>query len=465
MRAYSTPVVVDVPASARLTDIRLRAGGARPGLVVLRRKAEPGAVVLRRRTGQAAVAGRHRAASSATRSRALAKGLMAAGIGAGDRVALMSRTRYEWTVVDYAIWTAGAVTVPVYETSSAEQVEWILTDSGAAGDRRSRPRRIAGDRRGAAAAAGRAADLADRGRRGGRPVARRAGGRGRRRSARPTSPAPGIGRGRGPGHDHLHLGHHRPPEGLRADPRQPAGRRRATRSRGPLSVIFERPARSTLLFLPLAHSLRADHPGRRAWRPAPYSGTSPTRRRCCRTWPRSSRRSCWPSPGCSRRSTTARSSRRRKAGSRARSSTRRPGRLPPGAARSAPATRPRPAGPAGPAPCCGSSMPSSTAWSTASCAPRSAAGCATRCPAALRSGERLGHFFRGVGITDPRGVRAHRDHRRRHGEPARPQQDRHRRPAAARRVRADRRGRRDPPHRARPSSSATGTTTPRPPRR
>ena len=62
---------------------------------------------------------------------ALAKGLIAAGIAAGDRVALMSRTRYEWTIIDYAIWAAGATTVPIYETSSAEQVEWILTDSEA----------------------------------------------------------------------------------------------------------------------------------------------------------------------------------------------------------------------------------------------------------------------------------------------------------------------------------------------
>jgi long-chain acyl-CoA synthetase len=62
---------------------------------------------------------------------ALAKGLVAAGVAAGDRVALMSHTRYEWTLIDYAIWTAGAVTVPVYETSSAEQTEWILSDSGA----------------------------------------------------------------------------------------------------------------------------------------------------------------------------------------------------------------------------------------------------------------------------------------------------------------------------------------------
>ncbi len=62
---------------------------------------------------------------------AVAKGLVAAGVGVGDRVGLMSRTRYEWTLADYAIWTVGAVTVPIYETSSADQVAWILEDSGA----------------------------------------------------------------------------------------------------------------------------------------------------------------------------------------------------------------------------------------------------------------------------------------------------------------------------------------------
>ena len=62
---------------------------------------------------------------------ALARGLIAAGIVPGARVGLMSKTRYEWTLVDYAIWAVGAVTVPIYETSSAEQVEWILSDSGA----------------------------------------------------------------------------------------------------------------------------------------------------------------------------------------------------------------------------------------------------------------------------------------------------------------------------------------------
>ncbi|WP_432571468.1 AMP-dependent synthetase/ligase [Kineococcus sp. SYSU DK005] len=62
---------------------------------------------------------------------AVAKGLLAAGVEPGDRVALMARTSYEWTLVDVAVWFTGAVTVPVYETSSTEQVRWILSDSGA----------------------------------------------------------------------------------------------------------------------------------------------------------------------------------------------------------------------------------------------------------------------------------------------------------------------------------------------
>lgn len=63
--------------------------------------------------------------------RATAKGLIASGIQIGDRVAIMARTRYEWTILDFAIWYAGGCVVPIYETSSAEQVDWILNDSGA----------------------------------------------------------------------------------------------------------------------------------------------------------------------------------------------------------------------------------------------------------------------------------------------------------------------------------------------
>jgi long-chain acyl-CoA synthetase len=62
---------------------------------------------------------------------ALARGLIAAGVATGDRVGLLSKTRYEWTLFDYAIWVAGGVVVPAYETSSPEQVAWILSDSGA----------------------------------------------------------------------------------------------------------------------------------------------------------------------------------------------------------------------------------------------------------------------------------------------------------------------------------------------
>jgi long-chain acyl-CoA synthetase len=64
---------------------------------------------------------------------AVAKGLLALGVQAGDRLAIMSRTSYEWTLLDYAIWTAGAVSVPIYETSSVEQVNWICSDAGISG--------------------------------------------------------------------------------------------------------------------------------------------------------------------------------------------------------------------------------------------------------------------------------------------------------------------------------------------
>ena len=121
MREYSTPASVDIPSSAGLTDVVFERAVSEPGRVVMRRKSTTGSA------GWQDVTARQ-FADDVT---ALAKGLIATGIATGDRVALMSRTRYEWTVADYAIWAAGATTVPIYETSSAEQVEWILTDSGA----------------------------------------------------------------------------------------------------------------------------------------------------------------------------------------------------------------------------------------------------------------------------------------------------------------------------------------------
>ncbi|MCX3061486.1 AMP-dependent synthetase/ligase [Streptomyces beihaiensis] len=89
----------------------------------------PEAVVLRRKE-----AGEWKPVTSAAFARevtAAAKGLIAAGLEPGERVALMSRTRYEWEVLDFAIWAAGGQTVPIYATSSPEQIEWIVRDSGA----------------------------------------------------------------------------------------------------------------------------------------------------------------------------------------------------------------------------------------------------------------------------------------------------------------------------------------------
>ncbi|WP_328947160.1 AMP-dependent synthetase/ligase [Streptomyces sp. NBC_00250] len=72
------------------------------------------------------------ASAFAAQVHSVAKGLIAHGLRPGDRLALMARTTYEWTLLDFAAWAAGLVTVPVYPTSSAFQTRWILQDSGAA---------------------------------------------------------------------------------------------------------------------------------------------------------------------------------------------------------------------------------------------------------------------------------------------------------------------------------------------
>ena len=122
MREYSAPLNVEIPSTGNVTDD-----------VVTNALEAPEAVVFSRRSVIDGVEGWGEVTASAflAEVRAVAKGLVAAGIQVGERVALVSKTRYEWTLVDYAIWFAGAVTVPVYETSSAEQIEWILSDSGA----------------------------------------------------------------------------------------------------------------------------------------------------------------------------------------------------------------------------------------------------------------------------------------------------------------------------------------------
>ncbi len=111
------PLAVDVDPSASVTDLLLEVAVSTPGHPVLARPVGDGWEELP-------------ASAVVERVRALAAGLAASGVGPGDRVALLSRTRLEWTLADLAIWWAGAVTVPVYETSSAEQAQWILADSG-----------------------------------------------------------------------------------------------------------------------------------------------------------------------------------------------------------------------------------------------------------------------------------------------------------------------------------------------
>ena len=125
MREFSLPALAEIPATANLASAVFRRAAEQPQAVMLRRP-DPDNAIDPSGSWQDVTASQFSGEVVA-----VAKGLVAAGIEAGDRVALMSHTRYEWTLIDYAIWTAGAVTVPVYETSSAEQAEWILSDSGA----------------------------------------------------------------------------------------------------------------------------------------------------------------------------------------------------------------------------------------------------------------------------------------------------------------------------------------------
>ncbi|WP_329563486.1 AMP-dependent synthetase/ligase [Kitasatospora sp. NBC_01266] len=118
MLDFSLPARYQVPSGGNLSDLVHQNAIEHPRVAVVSRKLE----------------GRWQevtAAAFLTEVHRAAKGLIAVGVQPGDRVAVMSRTRYEWTLLDFAIWCAGAITVPVYETSSAEQVQWILSDSGA----------------------------------------------------------------------------------------------------------------------------------------------------------------------------------------------------------------------------------------------------------------------------------------------------------------------------------------------
>ncbi len=118
MRTYATPRLSKSATTGNLTDDVQARVSADAGHVAFRRPGPSGWTNVT-------------AAQFRDDVVAVAKGLVAAGVAAGDRVALLSKTRYEWTVFDYATWWAGAVVVPIYETSSTEQISWILSDSAA----------------------------------------------------------------------------------------------------------------------------------------------------------------------------------------------------------------------------------------------------------------------------------------------------------------------------------------------
>ena len=118
MREYTTPAVVEEPTSGSLSDPVWENASTHPDSAVFSRRTADGWSDVT-------------AAEFKDQVVAVAKGLIAAGVQHGDRVALLSPTRYEWTLVDYAILSIGAATVPIYETSSPSQIEWILTDSEA----------------------------------------------------------------------------------------------------------------------------------------------------------------------------------------------------------------------------------------------------------------------------------------------------------------------------------------------
>jgi long-chain acyl-CoA synthetase len=120
VREFSVPALARSPRTEGLAESVYRTAAETPELAVIARRAPGGDP----NSWYEVSAARFR-----DEVLAVAKGLLHQGIRFGDRVALMSRTRYEWTVLDYALWSIGAQSVPIYPTSSADQVQWILADS------------------------------------------------------------------------------------------------------------------------------------------------------------------------------------------------------------------------------------------------------------------------------------------------------------------------------------------------
>lgn len=119
VREVSVPAVVTSVTYGSLADIPFDNADQAPAATILSRRTPDGSWA------------HVTAAEFAEQVLAVAKGLIAEGLVPGDRLAIMARTTYEWTLMDFAAWAAGLVTVPIYPTSSAFQVRWILQDSGA----------------------------------------------------------------------------------------------------------------------------------------------------------------------------------------------------------------------------------------------------------------------------------------------------------------------------------------------
>ncbi|MFF0608311.1 AMP-dependent synthetase/ligase [Nocardia tengchongensis] len=117
MREFEVPATYTIPENANMSDGAFRHAEKTPDLVVFNTPNGKG--------GWNDVT----AAAFAKTVTDVAKGLVASGIELGDRVAIMAQTSYEWVVLDFAIWAAGGCTVAIYDSSSAEQARWILEDS------------------------------------------------------------------------------------------------------------------------------------------------------------------------------------------------------------------------------------------------------------------------------------------------------------------------------------------------
>ncbi len=119
MKIFEVPSMVDADQKSNITDLLIKRVNMDPSLALMSKQVEPN--VWKDVT----------AADYLAEVKALAKGFIASGIEPGQRVGIMSHTRYEWALCDFALWFAGAVSVPIYESSAPSQIEWILGDSGA----------------------------------------------------------------------------------------------------------------------------------------------------------------------------------------------------------------------------------------------------------------------------------------------------------------------------------------------